>query len=98
MYHPARYYSKRITRKQYNIMPYAAVTKVVRDGGPNLIKIYGDGQSIWYNYRKDGTLPGKPTETRDVKGGMIYFCTVLAPEVDFKEEIETHSPLKVIEE
>ena len=60
--------------------------------------IYGDVETIWYNYHKDGTLPEKPTYHRTVKGGLCYFYTSASPEVDFVAEIETHSPIRVVVE
>lgn len=53
-------------------------------------------EGIWYDYNKDGTLPAKPTYHRTIDGGICYFYTTEAPEVDFVSEIEKHSPIKVI--
>jgi hypothetical protein len=98
LYLPKRYLSRRVTRKNINIMKYADITKCVYKSKSQRIHIYGDGQSIWYNYKKDGTLPSKPTEDRTFTRGLIYFNTRLATDIDFIKEIEEHSPLKVIVE
>lgn len=98
LYLPKRYYSNRVTRKQINTMRYADISKCVYKTKSNRIHIYGDGQSVWYNYKKDGSLPSKPTEERSFTQGLIYFNTQLATDVDFKKEIEEHSPIKVIVE
>lgn len=98
LYLPKRYYSNRVTRKQINTMKYADVTKCVFKSKSNRIHIYGNGTSVWYNYKKDGTVPEKPTESRTFTQGLIYFNTSMAPEVDFVGEIERNSPLRVIVE
>ncbi len=95
-YKPKRYYSKRVTRMSYITMKYSEVTKCAYLTRAQRFQIYGSGKSVWYNYRKDGTLPPVPTESRMVKGGMIYFDVSLAPNVDFIREIETHSPMRVV--
>lgn len=98
LYLPKRYYSRRITRKQINTMKYSEISKCVLKNKSNRIQIYGNGNSIWYNYKKDGSISSKPTEERRFTEGMIYFNIQFASEIDFKEEIESHSPLKVIVE
>ena len=95
LYLPKRYYSNRVTRKEINTMKYADITKCVYKSKSNRIHLYGNGTSVWYNY-KNGTLPEKPTENRTFTQGLIYFNTSLAPEVDFVGEIERNSPLRVI--
>ena len=96
LYLPYRYLDDRETRKQINIMKYSDITKCVYKSKSTRVQIYGDGQSTWYKYKKDGSLPEKPTKDRFVTNGMIYFNTCLATDVDFIKEIEKHSPLKVI--
>lgn len=96
LYLPRRYYSSRVTRKQINTMNYNEISKCVYKTKSNRIQIYGDGKSIWYNYNKDGSIPKKPTEERCFSQGMIYFDTQLSTDINFKNEIENHSPLQVI--
>lgn len=95
-YLPKRYYGKHSIGMQIDKMKYSDITKCVYKTRSQRIHIYGDGTATWYNYRKDGTLPDKPTERRNFKEGLIYFDIRLAPEIDFKKEIEMHSPLQVI--
>ena len=97
-YLPKRYYSRKVTRKQINTMKYSEISKCVLKNKSNRIQIYGNGNSVWYNYKKDGSIPSKPTEERRFTEGMIYFNIQFASDIDFKEEIESHSPLKVIVE
>ena len=96
LYLPRRYYSNRVTRKEILTMNYNEISKCVYKANSKRIQIYGDGKSIWYNYNKDGSLPEKPTEERCYSQGMIYFNTRLATDINFKNEIENHSPLQVI--
>ena len=98
LYLPKRYYSRKVTRKQINTMKYSEISKCVLKNKSNRIQIYGNGNSVWYNYKKDGSIPSKPTEERRFTEGMIYFNIQFASEIDFKEEIESHSPLRVIVE
>lgn len=93
LYLPKRYYGKHLTRMQINKMKYSDITKCVYKTCSQRIHIYGDGTSIWYNYRKNGTLPKKPTERRNFKEGLIYFNISLAPEIDFKKEISDIQPM-----
>lgn len=95
-YQPKRYYSKHVTRMEIGKMEYSDITKCAYKTRSQRIHIYGDGTAIWYNYRKDGTLPDKPTKINNFKEGLFYFDIRLAPEIDFKKEIEMHSPLQVI--
>ena len=95
-YLPKRYYGKHSIGMQIDKMKYSDITKCAYKTRSQRIHIYGDGIATWYNYRKDGTLPDKPTERRNFKEGLIYFDIRLAPEIDFKKEIEMHSPIQVV--
>ena len=79
-------------------MKYSEISKCVLKNKSNRIQIYGNGNSVWYNYKKDGSIPSKPTDERWFTERMIYFNIQFASHIDFKEEIESHSPLKVIVE
>lgn len=98
LYLPKRYYSPRVTRMEINRMNYSEITKCVIKERSMRIYIYGNGTSTWYNYKTDGSLPQNPTQIRNYTSGMIYFNTQFSAEIDFKTEIEAHSPLKVIVE
>ncbi len=96
LYLPKRYYSKRVTRMEINMIKYSNISKCVYKTQSQRIHIYGNGTSTWYNYKADGTLPQTPTESRNYTAGLIFFDTRLATDVDFKNEIETHSPIQVV--
>lgn len=98
LYLPKRYYSKRVTRMEINQMKYSEITKCVYKAKSQRIHLYGNGTSTWYNYKADGTIPQTPTQVRNYTAGLIYFNTRLATDVDFKAEIESHSPIQVIVE
>lgn len=98
LYLPKRYYSKRVTRMEINQMKYSEITKCVYKTKSQRIHLYGNGTSTWYNYKADGTIPQAPTQMRIYTAGLIYFNTQLATNVDFKTEIEKHSPIHVIVE
>ena len=96
MYQPERYYERNYSRRTTNTLKYSDITKCVYKARSKRMQIYGNGTAVWYKYRKDGTLPTEPTTVRPFTDGMIYFSTRCAEAIDFKQEIETHSPLKVI--
>ena len=92
-----KYYSKRCIRQEYLEMKYSDITKVkyLPNTYNKMFQIYGNGRSIWYNLKADGSIPSQPTEDRTYENGMIYFSTNLNQNIDFIKEIEEHSPLKV---
>ncbi len=97
VYRPKRYYGKKLTRREYNNFAYKDIDRCVYKSKLQRIHIYGLIQVEWYNYRKDGVLPSKPTKVMSEKS-ICFFRTGAAPEVDFVKEIENHSPIKVIVE
>ncbi|GGA79732.1 hypothetical protein [Ornithinibacillus halotolerans] len=92
-----RYYGK-LPRKEFNKFYYDEIEKIVHRTTTERISIYGTIEGIWYDYKKDGTLPDKPTYHKTTKGGFCYFDTSTDKEVDFVAEIEKHSPIKVVVE
>lgn len=98
LYLPKRYYSKRVARMEINQMKYSEISKCVYKTKSQRIHLYGNGTSIWYNYKADGTISQTPTRVRNYTAGLIYFNTQLANDIDFKTEIENHSPIHVIVE
>ena len=95
VYREKRYYSGRISRKEYNKFLYKDITKCYYNNNTKRFDIIGKVESIWYNYNTDGTIPNNPTYNRVVDGGICYFYTDLEQEVDLIKEIKEHSPLKV---
>ena len=97
MYLPKRYYDSKVTRKRTNTFMYKDITKCVYVQRIEMIEIHGNGTSVWYNYKRDGSLPKEPTANRTFKGGKVYFNIRFANEqgIDVIKEIEEHSPIKV---
>lgn len=96
IYRPKRYYSKRVTRMEINKIPYSDITKCVYKSKSKRLHIYGNVDATWYNYNDEGVVSSTPTYNRTVTDTLCYFSTRCAPDVDFKSEIEAHSPIKVI--
>lgn len=96
-YRPNRRSSSGKSRREICRMDYADITKTIYLTKSQRIQIYGNGICIWYNCRKDGTLPEQPTKINNFTGGMNYLSTRLASE-DIVAEIEAHSPLKISQE
>lgn len=97
LYRPDRYYSRRVSRKEICYMKYCDVTRCVYKSGAQRIHIYGGGVSEFYRADKNGRIPEEPTEIRHYKDGVLFFNTSV-DSVDFKREIEEHSPIRVVEE
>ncbi len=64
----------------------------------NKIDIFGTFEGIQYEYQPDGTLPEMPTYHKTVKNGIWMIYIGFDPDTDIVQEIEAHSPIKVIAE
>jgi hypothetical protein len=95
IYREKLYYSKKISRKRYDKFLYKDIHECVYRKTTQRINIYGIDEATWYNYKKDGSLPNRPTLHKTVDS-IVFFNTSQEPNIDFVEEIETHSPIKVI--
>lgn len=93
-YRPKRYYSKRTTRMEYNRIPYDGIRDCVYRKSVQRLNFHGIVHADWYDYKKDGSLPDKPTFVKTADS-ICYFYTSAEPGIDFVAEIEAHSPLKV---
>ena len=92
-----KYYSERSIKQEYLEMKYNDITKVkyLPNTSNKRFQIYGNGRSIHYDVKKDGSLSKQPSRDKLFQNGMIYFSTNLNQNIDFIKEIENHSPLKV---
>ena len=93
IYRPRRAYGKK-SRREYNVMPYAAMKDCTYDSGMQMLYFHGDVKATWYNFRKDGALNAVPDYARLVKETVQYICT-RCTDVDFISEINAHCPVKV---
>lgn len=92
-----KYYSERNIKQEYLKMKYSDITKVkyLPNTSNKRFQIYGNGHSLQYDIKKDGSLSKVPSRDKIFKDGMIYFSTNLNHNIDFIKEIEEHSSLKV---
>lgn len=94
LYREKHFYSKKITRKEYDKFFYKDIRECQYQARTKRINISGVVEGIWYNYRKDGSLPSEPSYHKTTDS-IRYFYTTFAREIDFVKEIESHSPIKV---
>ena len=73
---------------------YKEIEKIVYITDTHRINIYGMVEGTWYEYKKDGSLPEKPSYHK-MTDSLAYFYTNEAPEVDFVEVFEKYTPVKV---
>lgn len=92
-----KYYSEKSIKQEYLKMKYSDITKVkyLPNTSNKRFQIYGNGHSLHYDVKKDGSLSIQPSRDKMIEEGMIYFSTNLNQNIDFIKEIEEHSPLKV---
>ncbi len=95
IYRPKRYYSKKVTRMEHNKMMYAEIRRCVYKAQSKRLHIYGNVHAVWHNVSKDGVVSQLPTYDRVVNDTLQYFSTRCAENVNFKNEIEQHSPIMV---
>lgn len=95
IYREKRFYSEKVSRKEFNKFLYNDITNCEFDSNRKRFNFIGKIDATWYDYNKYGGLPQNPTYHRIVDGGICYFYTVLEPELDIIKEIEIHSPIKV---
>jgi hypothetical protein len=94
IYIPKRYYNRKVTRMEFNKFYYKDIQECEFRSKSQRINFFGIKNVEWYNYKKDGSLPEKPTIIKSGEG-LCFFRTSAAPDVDFVAEIELHSPIKV---
>ena len=92
-----KYYSEKSIKQEYLKMKYSDITKVkyLPNTSNKRFQIYGNGHSLHYDVKKDGSISTQPSRDKMFEQGMIYFSTNLNQNIDFIKEIEEHSPLKV---
>lgn len=92
-----KYYSEKSIKQEYLKMKYSDITKIkyLPNTSNKRFQIYGNGHSLHYDVKKDGSISAQPSRDKMFEQGMIYFSTNLNQNIDFIKEIEEHSPLKV---
>lgn len=91
IYRKKRFYSKKVSRMEYNKFFYKDITSCEYNTKVKRFDIVGKISATWYNYNKDGSLSLDPTYNRIIDGGICYFYT----DLDITKEIEKHSPIKI---
>lgn len=91
---PRRYYNRKKIRQEYYKFYYRNITRCVYRAGKKHICFMGKVDALFYSYDKNGNLSGTP-DKRVVADSTSSFYTGFAPEINFVQEIETHSPLHV---
>ena len=94
LYRPQRYYSARVTRREFNKMNYSDISRCVYKADVQRIHFYGTVEAKWYNFNKEGVLNNVPDYDRIVKDTLLYISTKCS-DVDFVSEIEHNSPITV---
>ncbi len=97
VYRPKRYYSRRVTRREYNLMKYKEITRIKYRSDVRRFHIYGTIEGKFYNFGKDGMLETNPSYNRLVKDTMEYFSTRCTNDDDehIMKTLETYIPLKI---
>ena len=94
LYREKRYYSTKVSRQEFDKFMYKDIEKIVYRTDTHRINIYGMVEGIWYEYKRDGSLPEKPSYHKTTDS-LAYFYTNEAPDVDFVEVFEKYTPVKV---
>lgn len=68
-----RYYSRKVSRKEYNKFFYSDISKIEYDYRIKRLDFIGKIDAMWLNYNKDGSVPQNPSYHRIVDGGICYF-------------------------
>lgn len=94
LYREKAYYNPKLTRKEIFKFRYQDIKEVEFRTYTQKFLIFGIVEGKYYPYKKDGTLPEKPSYHK-VTDSFAYFYTSADPTVDFVTEFERHTPLKV---
>lgn len=89
------YYDRKTRKKQIYIVPYSKVTKCVFNQSANRLSFEGLFNRYDFTYDKNGVIPQKP-DMPATEWKLLYFYTNADPRVNFIQEIESHSPIKII--
>lgn len=95
VYRPQKYYTAQKSRREVNTIKYTEITDCVYKRKTQRVEIYGSVNATWYQFYQNGKMAKTPTSERYVKDTITYFRTNYVSDIDFKQEIESHSPIKV---
>ncbi len=75
LYRPKRYYSKRVTRKEYIKMNYNEIEKIKYKKNERQFQIYGTVIAKFYRYLSENETEQRPSYDKTVEGTLCYFST-----------------------
>lgn len=76
VYKGKRYYSSKVSHREYFKFYYAEVSEMNYDLRTYRFNIYGNVEATFYKYLKDGTLPQYPYHHKKVNDGICYFYLI----------------------
>jgi len=91
-----RYISKKVQRKEWYTILYNDVSRCILRSNSEKLCIYCNYDAVCFTYRPDGSLSEKPSYQKHVDEGLCFFYTTFAKDVNFVQEFEEHSPLRVV--
>lgn len=95
LYSSQREFSKKVVQTEIGTMKYSDIDTCKYKPHSHEIYIRGYGTSNLYYYKKGKTCPNNPTYSEKYAPRLIYFNTQSLSNIDVKNEIESHSPIKV---
>ncbi len=94
-YMPKRYGRRRVCFAEYIVMKYDEISKCEYKTVTGRLIFSGCIRIRRYGYTENGTMSNEPGLDGMVKNTKIYFHTGPTEDINFKAEIERHSPIRV---
>lgn len=94
IYEESEYLDRKHRRCTYNIMKYKNIKECTWNYKGDKLYFGGWLDFITYDYNADGTLQTQPSRNKSLDAAAVI-RTCFSREINFKKEIEAHSPIKV---
>lgn len=88
------YYGKNKSRKEIYVFQYNDIQQCTLNKLSNRLMFKGKVYVEWFNYNKNGMVPEIPDVSKK-ELGLCYFYINSDSSVNFVNEIEAHSPIKI---
>ncbi|MFI3325996.1 MAG: hypothetical protein R3Y35_07455 [Clostridia bacterium] len=88
------YYSKKLSRKEYDKIYYKDIRNIKWDEVTQQVTFRGLFELEWYKYEKDGSVEPVPSYTKTVET-MRCFYFKLCPEIDFLAIFKEYIPCNI---
>ncbi len=95
VYRPSYYYTKKVTRREYNTMKYSEISRILFRKDSQRINIYGDVHIVWYLIDVEGNIGEKPTDNRRAEGAFQVIETRFMKNMDIIDVLEKYTNKKV---